>query len=264
MCGAGRGSTLVQQVMISAIIHAIGGIWMERNNRYYNDRKKSIEFLIHSITSEVHLSFNLVLVKGSTAMADFKLSQMFGIPLKPRRVQIINDVTWSPPPTGWIKLNVDGSSMGAPVTGSIGIVIRNEHATFLGAYAQNIAHASVLEDEPSACMKAFKLAQELHIENLWLETNSLHVVKAFTLGVGVPWRLLTRWNNCLSFASRIRCKFTHVLREGNLVADSLAKNDQQLALFSFQWWYAPPLFVDSLLSRDSIGLSFSKHRPFFF
>lgn len=68
MCGAGRGSTLVQHVMISAIIHAIWSIWLERNNKYYNDRKKSVEFLIHSITSEAQLSFNLVLVKGSAAM----------------------------------------------------------------------------------------------------------------------------------------------------------------------------------------------------
>jgi hypothetical protein len=198
--------------MISAIIHVIWSIWLERNNRYYNDRKKSVEFLIHTITSEVQLSFNLVLVKGFAAMADFKLTQMFGIPLKPRRVQIIAEVAWSPPPTGWIKFNVDGSSLGAPATGSIGIVIRNEYATFLGAYAQNIGHAYVSEAELSACMKAFKIAQQLHIENLWIETDSIHTVKAFSLRVGVPWRLLTRWNNCLSFASRIRCKFTHVLR----------------------------------------------------
>lgn len=115
-----------------------------------------------------------------------------------------------------------------------------------------------LESEFSACLKAIEKAQELHVKQLWLETDSLLVVKAFTIGVGIPWRLNARWANCLRLGVHMNCKITHTLREGNLVADSLAKNGQQLPMYYFQWWEAPPNFVISFLHRDSIGLSFSR------
>jgi ribonuclease HI len=214
--------------------------------------------MIHSIITEVKLSFNLAMVKGASAMADFRLSHLFGIPLKPARVKIVSDVKWYSPSTGWTKINFDGSSIGISAVGSIGFVIRDALANFLGAFAQNIGYATALESEFSACLKAIEKAQELHVQQLWLETDSLLVVKAFTLGVGIPWRLKTRWANCLRLGAHMNCKITHTLREGNLVADSLAKNGKQLPMFYFQWWEAPPNFVISFLHRDSIGLSFSR------
>jgi ribonuclease HI len=69
-------------------------------------------------------------------------------------------------------------------------------------------------------------ASEMHYEDIWIETDSLSVVKAYNKLEGNPWRMQARWHNCLHFCSQIRCKFTHVFREGNMVADALAKNGQ--------------------------------------
>lgn len=60
------------------------------------------------------------------------------------------------------------------------------------------------------------------------------------------------------FFSQIRSVYTHVLREENLVVDALAKNGQSVALFSSHWWDSTPSFVNSFLSRDSLGLHFSR------
>lgn len=57
----------------------------------------------------------------------------------------------------------------------------------------------------------------------------------------------------MTFLKHIQCKFTHVHRSANLVADALAKNGQGLASNTFQWWDAPPSFVLHLLSRDSLS-----------
>ena len=214
--------------------------------------------IVYNIIYEVKLSFNRALVKSASAMADFKLSQLFGIPLKSSRVKITTEVKWSPPSTGLTKINVDGSSIGSPATRTIGFVTRDAQTNFLGAYAQNIGHAFALEAKLSSCMKAVEKARELHIENLWIERNSLQVVKAYNLGIGIPWRLLAGWSNCLTIGAQVSCKITHTFREGNLVADSLSKNGKHLALYSSQWWTAPPNFVLSLLLRDNIGLSFSR------
>jgi len=45
-----------------------------------------------------------------------------------------------------------------------------------------------------------------------------------------------------------------LLREGNMVADALAKHGQNLAPCSSQWWEYPPSFIASLLVKDSLGL----------
>lgn len=79
------------------------------------------------------------------------------------------------------------------------------------------------------------------------------MVKAYGTSTGIPWKLQNRWKNCIRFYNSINCKCTHVLRDGNLVADALAKNGQGLAFNSYQWWDSPPSFVLPLLYRDSLG-----------
>jgi len=120
------------------------------------------------------------------------------------------------------------------------------------------SYASALEAEFSSCMMAIEKAAALHIANLWIETDSLVVVKAFNHAVGIPWRMQARWQNCLQICTHLTCKCTHIRREGNLVADSLAKNAQNHAMFSSRWWELPPTFVRSLLFRDSLSLPFSR------
>lgn len=157
-----------------------------------------------------------------------------------------------------ISLNCDGSSFGNPPCGAIGVVFRNSSSDFLGAYAQNIGNATALEVEFSACMFAFEWAKRLKLDKIWLETDSLAVIKAFTNHEGVPWKMVVRWQNCLIFSSSIRCICTHVLREGNLDADAMAKHGQNLAMFAAQWWNTAPLFVTPFLYRDSLALPYMR------
>ena len=107
-------------------------------------------------------------------------------------------------------------------------------------------------------MLAIEKARELHLSHICLESDSIQVVNAFINNRGVPWRMRVRWLNCLLYCKSINCSCVQVLREGNQVADALAKNGQGLAMFSSQWWPSPPIFLVSLLDRDRLGLSFSR------
>lgn len=119
----------------------------------------------------------------------------------------------------------------------------------------NIGYASPLREKFNACMVAIEKALELHFTDIWLETDSTIVVKAFHSFEGIPWRLQARWANCLRFCKGIHSRCSHVHRSGNLVADALAKNGQGLATHSLQWWDALPSFVLPFLFRDNIDLS---------
>jgi ribonuclease HI len=120
-------------------------------------------------------------------------------------------------------------------------VFRASQSTFIGAFAQNIGHATSLEAEFSVCMFALEKAIDMYLEDICIETDFLGVVKAFQKNEGVQWIMQARWRNFIQLYSQIRCTCTHVLRERNMVADALAKN---LALYSSQWWEDPRLLLN--------------------
>jgi len=128
----------------------------------------------------------------------------------------------------------------------------------LGAISSNIGHASPIEAEFCACMLAIEKALEMGLSNICLESDSIDLVKAFHKDAGVPWNMRARWHNCIRYCRSINCVCVHILREGNLVADALAKNGQGLSMFSMQWWPSPPPFLHSLLLRDRLGMPYSR------
>jgi len=59
-------------------------------------------------------------------------------------------------------------------------------------------------------MLTIENAIELQLSNIWLETDSLPIVKAYHHYEGTPWRMQTKWMNCMRFGRQIRSKFSHV------------------------------------------------------
>jgi hypothetical protein len=158
----GRGSKLIQQVLNSAIIHTIWAIWIERNHRRFQNKAQSMNSLFNTVLAEVKLSYNLDLAKGNSDMLDYKISRLFNIPLKTKRVKVSHEIHWCPPPTDVVKFNCDGSAIGTQPCGAIGIVIRDSNSFFLGAISSNIGHASALEAEFCACLSAIEKARDIY------------------------------------------------------------------------------------------------------
>jgi ribonuclease HI len=210
---SGIGSKLAQQLMTSAIVHVLWIIWIERNKRYFHGIHANIGTLINRVMSEVHLSFDLVLARGTSYMTDFCIAQLFHVPLRPPRTGVTTDIFWIHPKMGCIKINVDGSSYGSPSIGTIGAVLNIWQAGFLGCFVQNIGHATPLEAEFSALMFAIEKAVEQNLSVVWLDSDSLMVVNAFNTNgdAGVLWRLRVRWNNCkqmlISLATNVLMHF---------------------------------------------------------
>jgi len=120
------------------MIHVIWVIWLERNHRYYHDRKQAMTTLFNVILTEVKLSYNLSLIKGSSDMLDYHVTKLFHIPLKVKRVNLTHTTAWKPPLPGVIKINCDGSAVGSQPCGAIGFVLRDSDCSFQGALCSNI------------------------------------------------------------------------------------------------------------------------------
>lgn len=197
----------MHHVLKSAIIHTIWAIWIERNQRYFQDQHKPMSSLFNCILAEVKMSYCSNLAQGNSSMQDYN------IPFQSKRVTVKQEVKWRPPPTGVFKFNCDGSTIGAHPCGAIGIVIRDSCCNFLGTISSNIGHASAPEAEFSACMLAIEKGRDLHMTQFCLETDSLQVVKAFKMNTGVPWKMRIRWFNCMKYCNSVSCSCVHVLRE---------------------------------------------------
>jgi hypothetical protein len=128
LCRVGVGSKMVQHILTSVIIHTIWAIWIERNQRYFHNKQQAMSSLFNHILAEVKLSYNYCLVKGESAMLDYKIAKLFNILFKVKRITHVKDVVWSPPSDGIVKFNCDGSSIGGQPCGSIVIVIRDSNS----------------------------------------------------------------------------------------------------------------------------------------
>jgi len=77
----GRGSSMAQLILNSAIIHIIWLIWMERNQRCFHNKIRPMTSLFNCLLAEVKISYQLVLAKGNSDMKDYNISRLFSIPL---------------------------------------------------------------------------------------------------------------------------------------------------------------------------------------
>ncbi|MCI09448.1 ribonuclease H protein [Trifolium medium] len=90
-----------------------------------------------------------------------------------------------------------------------------------------------------AAIHAIGIANSKGWNNLWLETDSKLVQLAFkSSSFVVPWKISNRWHNCTTLVRNMNFIVTHLYREGNSCADTLA--NLGLYVDTFCWWDVPP------------------------
>jgi ribonuclease HI len=210
------------------------------------------------VVAEVRTSYNLASGTSNSSITDFRIMQLFNLQVRAIKNIVTFDICWQLPSNCTVKANVDGSAVGNPSSASIGVVFRDKEAKFWGGFVHNIGHATTFMAELCASMFAIEKAAEKNWQQIWIETDSVLVTKAFIDSSLVPWCLRNRWENCLLAARRLSLSCTHIHREGNQVANALASNGQGLAPHTAQWWDNPPGFILSLLVRDRSGMPYQR------
>jgi len=62
------------------------------------------------------------------------------------------------------------------------------------------------------------------------------VIQAFKSKSIVPWDLKNRWDNCIGIIQGLNFCTSHVYREGNVCADSMANFGLSLSSFDLFWF----------------------------
>ncbi|CAN0923503.1 Putative ribonuclease H protein At1g65750, partial [Linum grandiflorum] len=94
-----------------------------------------------------------------------------------------NSIGWSPPNQGWVKLNVDGSVNSNSQSAAIGVVLREEHGTWIGGFCCWIASQDTLHSELRALRNGLTWVKLLGYRQVLVETDSLTAVQLIQSGL---------------------------------------------------------------------------------
>ncbi|KAL0006361.1 hypothetical protein SO802_013922 [Lithocarpus litseifolius] len=163
---------------------------------------------------------------------------------------------WKPPDSGFVKANFDGAIFEDLSAAGIGVAVRNEHGEVVATLAEKIPIPnSIFTLETLAARRAVLFVQELGLRNVVFEGDSESSIQA------ISNRLLSH-SSCghlihdiLLFASSfLSFSFSHVCRQGNALADALAKR-ARLSCPLLVWKnYVPPDLYNCYLSDFPLSI----------
>ncbi|GMN28393.1 hypothetical protein TIFTF001_041162 [Ficus carica] len=97
----------------------------------------------------------------------------------PIQSQVVGSDAWSPPQSGYLKLNIDASVFPSSDHIGIGAAIRDDKGSILGAVAKSVEGSfSPFVAECLALCEGLRFAKEIECANIEVETDVINVVSA--------------------------------------------------------------------------------------
>ncbi|PRQ18450.1 putative ribonuclease H-like domain, reverse transcriptase zinc-binding domain-containing protein [Rosa chinensis] len=221
-------------------------LWSERNRLRHDGGMFNWHKFMHFLLLALKESAGLIFASSNSQSG----VPMFGFlhlsPLRPCAPKFTR-VTWVPPPSPWIKINIDGSFRNRDHAG-FGAIARNNDGAFVLAFASRVRVPSALDAEVLACIEAIRVAKLQEWQYVWVETDSTTVLRYFASPKLVPWRLCVQWSNCLALAKGLHLHVSHIFREGNAPADTLA--NYGASHDGRNMWLSLPSFLVADFGRD--------------
>ena len=152
--------------------------------------------------------------------------------------------SWSPPPPGVFKINMDGSASELEDSSSIGIIIRDCNGHTVAAYCKPLeSHFSAELVEVFAVEQGLLLAQELQLSRIMLESDALSVINAINdSSFGAYFGHIIQ-DISVAQSSFDFCSFKHLNRSFNSAAHELAQFARRNGIVNLWKGVTPPFLV---------------------
>ena len=158
---------------------------------------------------------------------------------------------WKKPSTGRVKVNVDASFHADTLSGTCGVVVRDECEDFIAAAEWFLSH---IRDVDSAKLTAIRnglyLVGSLGCNNADIESDCMFVVESVQLMdayLGPDVALIAECKQpSMDF---VNISFMHCFREASQVADEIARHSFS-SINSSTWDTEIPDFISHLLVND--------------
>ncbi|CAL1361451.1 unnamed protein product [Linum trigynum] len=221
-------------------------IWKQRNEKVFRGNTLSPSSLC-----------NYVVIKAKEwAHAWESASRSLDRSSKPARVEKL--IGWSPPATGWFKLNTDGAAQGHGGDIAAGGIIRDSDGEWIAGFMYRIGSGTAILAELWGILQGLKLAWKHGIQFLILESYSalaLDLIRQHHDPVHLHASLLGKIRRLLSQSWVVQ--LDHTYREGNRVADWLSKHSLVYP-FGMHELEAPPSELARIIREDLMGVSFPR------
>ena len=141
-------------------------------------------------------------------------------PNKPSRVQV--QVRWIKPPSGWVKLNTDGSVFGDPIKADGGGILRCNNGDWIARFARKLKNITSTVAKLWALKDGLTMAKQLGIENICIEMYAEFIVHLVSSPSVVNLMLEPLFTNCRNLIKTFpNYSVAHVFREANSCANRL-------------------------------------------
>ena len=138
---------------------AVWSIWKCRNQFVFNGKSQNPRLAACIRDQAVELLFYAVSPRQSVC-------------------NVIKRIRWERPPSGWKKLNTDGSSLGSNGRAGCGGTVRDEHGRWLVGFTKHIGSASAFVVEMWGLRNGLFLCNNLNIQCLIVEVDARAFVHA--------------------------------------------------------------------------------------
>ena len=173
-----------------------------------------------------------------------------GKPVPPVR-KSATTVCWRPPCENRVKINFDGALFGESESAGIGVVIRNSEGEVTAALSEKIVKPQTAElVEILVARRAVLFNSETDFYNSVFEGDSSTIIKllqdrsvSHSQGGHVLKDILSLLNSFVS------CSFSHIGRQGNVVAHALAQR-ARLSCHLDVWMESVPPDISTIIRSD--------------
>ncbi|XP_057791222.1 uncharacterized protein LOC131008356 [Salvia miltiorrhiza] len=238
-------SLLVWSYWKAGVINLIWKIWDCRNQMIFNDasfHSNMILGFLKVMFKEMDSNFPK-LRRSHNSWQDYLVLRRIGVAMRAAPPPLMIEVHWWPSAGQWIKVNTDGSALGAA-----GGVFRDNWGAVRGCYHYKGGTGFAFEAELLAVMHAVRVANFRGWHWLWIEADSSYVVQLLhSRSLDVPWRFLPLWKQTLSRLSNFRLQISHIYREENSAADIMANHARIEG-----WW---PFAIDEIKTAVSLDMA---------
>ncbi|KAL8487914.1 hypothetical protein ACS0TY_024272 [Phlomoides rotata] len=229
-----------------AFITTLWSIWYARNRAIFDDTQPSTQSCMAKIMSSIRETDHLAFGHFSATVRELMILGRLGLSGRPSPPTSTIAIRWRPPQAGWTKVNVDGSAPISPGPIFAGAVFRNSRGFFMAAFSKSVGRGYALDAELASILHAILFAFECGWISLWVESDSTLAINTLLRSIQtVPWKLQGLWEKVQLVLPHMRVTFSHILREGNQAADTIAKTHSDEV-----WFGNGPQSLDHILYRD--------------
>ncbi|OIT02693.1 putative ribonuclease h protein [Nicotiana attenuata] len=170
-------------------------------------------------------------------------------------------ISWSFPPSEFIKINTDGSFIPNSRLSGFGGVARDDKGRWIGGFYGRLSMkaTSSLTPELWAIHGGLTLAKNYSLKKVIIETDSNDALMLLSVRNDIeshPDHDLIE--DCTRLMSELKICLVHTLREGNNCADHLSKlgrkQNQELVIL-----HHPPLSMHQLLLADMTHVAYARY-----